>query len=169
MAPNIQTRSTTFTRNFVPLIISTLFCIPFVLAGAYIVKTSLASAREARETARWQPAPATIQSCQVRVEKDSEGDSVYHLDLRYAYSFRGVEHESRTLGKRTFASEGKLAREAQCAKLLQMGTVTAYVDPDCPSRAVLIRGAGLADYSGVVFGLTFAGFAVMFAYAWMAR
>jgi hypothetical protein len=140
----------------------TVFLIPFVMAGLYCIKSSLTSAQKARETARWHPTEATIQSCQVRVETDSDGDSFYHLDVHYTYTFRGSEHESRTLAKRTLASEGKLARETQCEKLLHRGTVTAYVNPECPAEAVLIRGAGLADYSGLAFGLTFAGFALMF-------
>ena len=139
-----------------------LFLTPFVLAGLYAIRTSLASAQAARETADWRETPATLRSCRVRVENDSEGDAKYHLDVEYTYEHMGQVYEGRSLARRTLASLKKREAEALCEALQINPAVSAYVNPAAPDQSVLIRGSGIADYSGVAFGITFAGFAVMF-------
>ena len=154
------TRRITFNRMM--LVFIGLFLTPFVLIGLHGIRTSLASAHAARETANWRETPATLQSCRVRVETDSEGDATYHLDVQYTYEHLGELYEGRTLARRTLAKLGKREAEALCEALQINQAVSAYVNPEHPEQAVLIPGSGIADYSGLAFGITFAGFALMF-------
>jgi hypothetical protein len=102
-----------------------------------------------------------VLACRVRVEKDSDGDDTYDVDVHYSYAYAGIQHESRKLTERALSFGGKAGAEAFCQRLLSAKSVRAHVDPEQPDSAVLITGVSPANYLGVVFGLTFAGFAFM--------
>jgi hypothetical protein len=139
-----------------------VFCIPFVAIGLYSAIDSVLDARAAAATTSWTPVLATIQDCKVRVHTDSDGPDTYEVAVSYTYEYDAVGYTAHTFSKRRLEFGNKTRTDALCARLLSASTLRAHVDPEQPERATLVTGSSVADYVGVAFGLTFAGFGGMF-------
>lgn len=138
-----------------------LFGLIFFLAGmipGYIAISTLIQTVQARA---WAPVPATILDAELNV---SHGDdsTTYSVSGRFRYQFDGQTFDSTRVSFDTGSDnigDFHQRTHALLERHRQSGEpMTAYVDPDDPSEAVLIRGMrwGLFAFM-MVFPLTFGG------------
>lgn len=157
-----NTRRTVFNRNLGFVVFATVFCIPFVLAGAHIARQGWKTARAAHASTHWPRAPASLEHCAITEAQNSDGGTKHAVEVRYAYELRDGRYTGTNLAFGVLDFGGKAGAEAFCAKLEQEPRLYAAVNPRDPQDAVLLPGGSLGDYTAVVFGVTFAGFALMF-------
>jgi hypothetical protein len=103
----------------------------------------------------WTETPATVVSSRV-LRDDSGEDTTYVPDVLYAYTAGGEEFRSNAIGFFQFVSTGTGGAREVVASYPSGRRLTAYVDPDDPTRAVLERGPGWGALVGLI-PLAFAG------------
>jgi hypothetical protein len=157
-----NTGSTPVDRNLGFVVFSVLFSIPFVVAGVYLARTSWKAARLARASSDWPRETVTLERCEAVETPDGDGGKNHSVEILFAYEHSGRHYTGRTLSYRALSFPSRQAAEAFSAKLRQEPKLTAAVNPRAPVQSVLLPGGALSDYAGLVFGLTFAGFALSF-------
>lgn len=93
---------------------------------------------------------------------DSEGGTRYHVEVLYSYTWSGRSHQSTELCFGSLQAGDKSSAEDLCTTLTRQSDLQASVNPREPSEAVLLPGGSPADYIPIVFGVSFAGFAMLF-------
>jgi hypothetical protein len=146
-----------------------LFALPFAAVGVGALVWSLWTVRDWYAAREWAPVPAHIVTLALESHADGDGDTTYETTATYRYEFGGVPY----MGTRVAIDRGadniggfqhRLFRELDAAR--ERGApVTAYVDPDDASRALLnrelrpglfaLKGVFALVFGGVGFGLLF--------------
>lgn len=114
----------------------------------------------------WQPVAAQLESVELKRRQDSDGQTVWQVRAGYRYRFDGREYRSDRVSLHYGADNLGDYHQRVYARLdaaRRAGkSVTAWVDPDQPSRAVLdreLRWGRLALL--LLFPLVFGGAAVL--------
>ncbi|HMP77598.1 MAG TPA: DUF3592 domain-containing protein [Kiritimatiellia bacterium] len=120
------------------------FSLPFAGAGLFVLYLSFASVREGRENQHWTPTPARL--LETKLESRRSNKSVTHIvTARYTYEVDGRAYESDRVSLHTGADNIGNWHRGRAAELKKVeragGSLTAYVNPADPGKAVLYRGA----------------------------
>jgi hypothetical protein len=119
-----------------------------ILAGLALLAAAasavLISAQE-RRLSTWRPAPAVITESGERTYRTYKGGSSRSLRIRYRYRADGREYESTRVFPGPLATTGGESLELR--ERFPVGSaVTAFVDPDDPSRAFLVPVRSFLPY-----------------------
>ena len=146
-----------------------LFALPFAAVGVGVFVWSGWTLLDWRDAASWVPVSAEIVSVELEEHADDDGGSTYETTATYRYDYDGTSYTGTRVAIDTGADniggfQHQLYDELRAA-LDGRTTVTAYVDPDEPSRAVLnrqlrpglfaLKGLFALAFGGVGFGLLF--------------
>lgn len=105
----------------------------FLGAAAYIWRTG-------RSTENWVPITVTITESTIRKEYD-DGIDMHYPIVRYTYTHEGKRYSADGLRSGGASGDSRLAKvEALISQYPVSDTVTAYMNPDNPEEALLIRG-----------------------------
>jgi hypothetical protein len=146
-----------------------LFALPFAAVGAGALGWMGWTLLDWREAAGWAPVPAEIVAVELEHHTGSEGDTTYEATATYRYDYAGTSYTGTRVAIDTGADniggfQHRLYYDLDAARA--RGTpVTAYVDPDEPTRAVLnrelrpglfaLKATFAFAFGGVGFGLLF--------------
>lgn len=105
--------------------------------GAMAFATIATSVRYKK--ARWVAIPASVRESYVSQSSTGRGGVMYVPVIEYHYEYAGNKHHSRTISPDLhYAGSSEPSFAEKWVSLLPVGTqVTAYVDRDNPTRAVL--------------------------------
>ena len=148
----------------------TLFCLAFLAGGVIpLWQMALGPGWNSWRSQTWSQTPAVIESAEVAESHDSEGDTVYRIEVRYAYrfqetSFTGTRYHFGT-GSTNVGVDGM---RRVVATLTRQPQITCWVNLDAPAEAVLDRSLPPGFFTGILFSLPFltvgiAGCVVMLA------
>lgn len=161
---SIHTKSTGFSNGGLML-----FALPFAAVGVGAFVWSASTFLDWREAAGWAPVSAEVVAVELEEHEDDEGDTTYETTATYRYDYRGTRYEGTRVAIDTGSDnigdfQRRLYYDLRAAHESRT-PVTAYVDPDEPSTAVLNRELrpGLFAMKGVfaiVFGTV--GFGLLF-------
>ncbi|MFW6189759.1 MAG: DUF3592 domain-containing protein [Planctomycetota bacterium] len=138
-----------------------LLGVPFLAGGVGVLMLAVHKWRLYGEVRSWAEVPATVRSVEFRTDRDSDGEKVYRVEATYGYEFEGGRYtadrvdimggssSNRSLHRRRYE---RLKKHRESGK-----PVTALIDPNDPSRAVLYGEADAWMYALIPFGLVFAG------------
>src|SRR5690606_1476455 len=74
---------------------SILFLVPFILIGtAIFVGMGLRPLWQSQEAERWIEVPCTVEHAELVSSRDSDGDTTYRIEVRYAYRYDGRDYRS---------------------------------------------------------------------------
>jgi hypothetical protein len=146
-----------------------LFALPFAAVGVGAFVWSAWTLLDWRAAAGWVAVPAEIVAIDLEEHYDDEGDSTYETTATYRYEYAGTPYTGTRVAIDTGADNigGFQRRVYSDLKAAQerRASVTAYVDPDDPNRAVLnrelrpglfaLKGLFALAFGGVGFGLLF--------------
>lgn len=144
----------------------TLFGLLFGSFGLFMTVMAARDAAAQLATRRWVPAPCTIDRNVV-----TDHDDGYRFQVAYRYSFAGRTHDSTRWRRgsdrfRDVATRARLECDYAAGR-----TVTCYVDPASPGRAVLEPAASVTGaFAAALFCSLFAfvGYGLV-ALTWMRR
>src|SRR5688572_14512605 len=146
-----------------------LFALPFAAVGVGALVWSGWTLLDWRDAASWVPVSAEIVTVELEEHADDEGGSTYETTATYRYDYGGTSYTGTRVAIDTGADniggfQNRLYYGLRAA-LDSRTTVTAYVDPDDPNRAVLnrqlrpglfaLKGLFAVAFGGVGFGLLF--------------
>lgn len=143
-------------------LIAALFALSLVGMGTlFHVTRILVPAWRERAALAWTPATCTILHSELIEGTDSEGDTTYHVDIRYSWTADGVERHGDRVDFSPDGPGGSDARDA-VTRFRRGKQVRCWIDPAAPGEAVLMRG-GLSAGAGL-FALIFqiAGLGVLY-------
>lgn len=147
----------------------TVFALVFIVAGLAAGIYFASSLFDWIAARSWEPVPATLHSVNLDSRTDSEGTTTYRVEATYTYDWRGERftgsrvdlHGSDNLGDWHHRLHSRLQRALRAGE-----PVTAWVDPDDPSRAVLERGMRWGRLGfGMIFPAVFGGFGLLVIWA----
>ncbi|MGB0514336.1 MAG: DUF3592 domain-containing protein, partial [Wenzhouxiangellaceae bacterium] len=152
---------------FAVVFVAAFLVMPLILGG--FAFNSVFKWWDARD---WQPVPATVLEANLDVSQGTDS-STYRVEARYRYRFNDRILESDRVDFHSGADNigdyhRQMYRRLNAAR--QSGEpVTAWVDPDDPSSAVLRRELrwGLLGFM-MLFPLIFGGVAVALIFGWRA-
>jgi hypothetical protein len=159
-----------------PLFLS-LFGLPFLLAGLFVLYLGISEFLDNRRAGTWDEVPAEILAIELKTSSGSKGGTTYRIDGQFQYTFGGKSFTSRRMVSSSgFSSDREywqnLYDQANSAK--QSGkTLPARVNPGNPSEALLFREFSTMSLALIPFGLVFAlvggglGFAGLYS-SWAA-
>ena len=139
-----------------------LFALPFAAVGVGALGWMIWTVIEWRDAAGWTAVPAQLVSVSLEAHAGDDGGATYETTAAYRYEYEGASYTGTRVAIDTSADnigafQQRLYYELAAAH--DRGTsVTAYVDPDEPSHAMLNRNLrpGLFALKGV-FALAFGG------------
>ena len=146
-----------------------LFALPFAAVGVGALVWGGWTLFEWRAAAGWSPVPAEIVAVELEEHTDSEGDTTYQTTATYRYEYEGASYSGTRVAIDTGADnigrfQHTLYYDLRSAHE-KRAPVTAYVDPDDPTKAVLnrelrpglfaLKGIFALVFGGVGFGLLF--------------
>lgn len=107
---------------------------------------------EAKSTASWRAVNGKIEDVRVTSQRRRR-QTDYSVEISYSYSVDGRSHR----GDRYSVAGNPGAGEQERAELIARGfrkgdSITVYVDPEDPSRAVLARGGTKKAWMTIGFG-----------------
>lgn len=113
----------------------------------------------------WEPVPATLLHVDLRVSRSSEGDPTYRVQARFEYARHGRRYVAERVDLHPGSDNLGDYHQQLHARLEQAWrtgkAVTAWVDPDDPSRAVLNRDMRWGRLAfGMLFPVVFGGVGV---------
>lgn len=140
-----------------------LFLLPFILIGSAIfVGLGLRPMWQSQEAERWIEVPCTVEHVELVSSRDSDGDTTYRIEVRYAYQYEGRDYRSErydfSFGSTNVGVDGM---RAAVKDLRERPTRVCWVDPVDPESAVLERATGSMAWFGLIFGTVFAGFPLL--------
>lgn len=146
-----------------------IFGLIFLLVGLGVGLFFAKSAFEVYAARDWAPVDARLLGVDLQSNRDSDGDTTWRVTAEYEYLWRGERLFSDRVdlhpGADNLGDYHQVMHERLQRALRAGEPVTAWVDPDDPSRAVLNREMrwGLLGF-GMIFPLVFggAGLGVMF-------
>jgi len=104
----------------------------------------------------WVETTALLESAELEQGRDSEGDAVYWIAVRFSYGFHGQAFVGTKYGfreGRTNVGVGGLKRIV--ASLEKNHRTTCWVNPEMPTEAVLDRSLPHDFFTGIFFSLPF--------------
>jgi len=105
-----------------------IFSIPFYLIGIGLLGQGLWDARRSARAASWPTASGTIQSIEVREDRNNEG-ATYSVHVQYAYLVDGVSYEGARLAFGYAGSNNRRVHEEIRDKLQNARSVAVHYDP----------------------------------------
>ncbi|QOJ00334.1 MAG: DUF3592 domain-containing protein [Phycisphaeraceae bacterium] len=121
------------------LLFFTVFWCALTLAFDVIMIVQLR--RQLDADARFLPVDAVVATSRVESSTGSKGGTTYRPEITFAYTVNGVDHVGTTVSLSEWGSNDSRAHDL--VKSHPPGKrVTAYYDPDEPSKAILIKGFG---------------------------
>lgn len=102
----------------------------------------------------WVQVPAVVTASEVRVQSDADG-SAYYPEARYRYELDGADYEGDRFSLGMPMSFGRAYAEHLLADFPVGARVTAWVDPDDPTRAALVVEGSAASPFAALFLLPF--------------
>jgi hypothetical protein len=145
-----------------------LFALPFAAVGVGAFVWGIWTLLEWRETASWVPTSAQIVAVELEEHSDDDG-STYQTTATYRYDYSGTTYTGTRVAIDTGSDniggfQHRIYAELRAAQ--ESNTpVTAYLDPDEPSRAILnrdlrpgmflLKGLFALVFGGVGLGLLF--------------
>ncbi|MEM6459506.1 MAG: DUF3592 domain-containing protein [Planctomycetota bacterium] len=98
----------------------------------------------------WDPVTLTITSSRLDVSTDSDGSS-YRVEVEYRYTVSGRTYTGDTHDFYAFiGTDGRSGKQKIVDALPPGTTVTGYVDPNDPTRAVIHRGFTATAWFGLL-------------------
>lgn len=155
-----------------------LFGLPFLCVGVgmgiYTVRTLL----RAEAVRTWREAPATVVSCDLKSESDSDGGTTYRVVASYRYEVEGRSYTGDRVSFHSGADnigsfqQRLYAALSECQR--RKKSTPCWVNPANPAEAVLSRALRpelIAFGQLFVFAFGGAGMGLMLAgaYAWIKR
>ena len=146
-----------------------LFALPFAAVGVGALVWSGWTLLDWHEAAGWAPVPAEIVAVELEEHTDSEDDTTYQTTATYRYGYGGTSYTGTRVAIDTGSDnigqfQHRLYYDLRAAQENRT-PVTAYVDPDDPTKAVLnrelrpglfaMKGLFAIVFGGVGFGLLF--------------
>jgi hypothetical protein len=119
------------------------FACIFMLVGVGLARA------QAAKLAGWPSVIATVGGGEVKVERDSDGDTYAPL-VHFTYRVDGVEHTAHTPFPLE-TSGGSAWAHAAAARFAPGQQVTAWYNPAAPDEAYLIREADFFPYLFILF------------------
>jgi len=153
-----------------------LFALPFAAVGIGALVWSGWTLLDWINAAGWTPVPAEIVAVELEDRTDSDGGTTYETTATYRYEFGGTAYTGTRVAIDTGSDnigrfQQRLFYDLRDAHKKRM-PVTAFVDPDDPTRAVLNRDLrpGLFALKGI-FALVFGGvgFGLLFGARYAAK
>jgi len=154
------------------VIIAVLFIGGFVVMPLIIGGFAFNSVFKWWDARDWRAVPATVLEADLDVRRDSDG-ATYRVKARYRYRFEGQTLESERVDFHSGADNigdyhQRMYRRLDAARQ-SGGTVTAWVDPRDPARAVLHRDLRWGLFGVMLlFPLIFGGVAVALFFGFRA-
>lgn len=121
-------------------------------AGLFLAVGIYAARRQAKRLATYRPVPATVIASEVERRSTGKGQS-YEPRIRFRYMAGGRTHECDTpLPVDGIKGGGSEDWAQQLVGRYPAGAnTTAYVDPDDPAKAFLVREASIGPYVFILF------------------
>ncbi len=139
-----------------------LFALPFAAVGVGALVWSLWTLHDWYEASTWSPTPAQLVAVELEEHSNDDGGSTYETTAEYRYDYAGTTYTGTRVAIDSGADniggfQHRLYSELRAAHQSNL-PVTAYVDSDDPSRAILNRELrpGLFAMKGlfaIVFGI----------------
>jgi hypothetical protein len=128
-----------------------LFCGAFFLIGLVVLYfITIRPVWNMLDARGWPTVPAVVTASQLHVNHDSDG-STYRIDITFRYEVDGRSYSSDTYDFMSFfSSSGRSGKQAIVDAHPVGKSVTAYVDPADPTRAVLSRSPSHAMWFGLI-------------------
>ena len=139
-----------------------LFGLVFVVAGlAFTYMLLIRPLILSYQAQSWAETPCKIISARVESHSSDDG-TTYSVEIDYDYEFNGQHYRSDRYDFVNVNSSGRAGKEKVVKHYQNLQNPVCYVDPDNPSRAVLVRKIGMKNAIGL-FPLIFvaAGIAVI--------
>lgn len=139
-----------------------LFALPFAGFGLFMLGWTAHDVWEHRQFQSWQATPATLLQAELKTSRGKKGRVTYRATARYRYDFAGKTYESERValhGSGDNFGDYQEKRGKELKQLKRTGQpVTAYVNPNDPSQAILFRDLRpLMIMVKSMFGLAFGG------------
>jgi hypothetical protein len=146
-----------------------LFALPFAAVGVGAFVWAAWTLLDWVAATDWVPVQAEVVAVALEEHEDDEGGTTYETTATYRYEYRGTSYTGTRVAIDTGADniggfQHRLYSTLNTAQLSR-APVTAYVDPDEPTRAVLsrelrpglfaLKGLFAIVFGGVGFGLLF--------------
>ena len=125
-------------RNATPTGCLVLFGLVFFLIGSSaFFFTFLQPLWQIQLAKSWTPIICVINSSQVGSSRDSDGDTTYHVEVEYSFSFNGQTYYGNTYQFGPSSSGDATDKNAIVAKLPPRARTTCYVNPANPNQSVI--------------------------------
>jgi len=111
---------------------------------------------EARATERYVPTVATVEEIEIESHRRSKGGTRHELEIAYRYAVDGVSQLGTTwqVGGGATSSR-RVDLEPLLARHPVGSTLEVFVDPQDPTRAVVVRGGEDSAWLLIGFGVLF--------------
>ncbi|MEI8312369.1 MAG: DUF3592 domain-containing protein, partial [Verrucomicrobiota bacterium] len=104
----------------------------------------------------WVQAPAVIESAELERGRDSDGDAVYSVAVRFSYEFKRYSLTGTKFGFRKGKTNvGVNGMRHAVNSLKSNPQTTCWVNPEAPAEAVLDRSLPGGFFTGILFSLPF--------------
>jgi len=155
-----------------------LFGLPFLCVGVGMGVYTARTLLRAEAVRAWQEVPATVVSCDLKSESDSDGGTTYRVVASYRYEVEGRSYTGDRVSFHSGADnigsfqQRLYAALSECQR--QKKNTPCWVNPANPAEAVLsrtLRPELIAFGQLFVFAFGGAGIGLMMAgaYAWIKR
>lgn len=115
-----------------------LFGLVFLLAGlGGFFATFLRPLWQAQAAKSWTPITCVINSSQVGSSRDSDGNTTYHVEVEYSFSFNGQTYHGNTYQFGSSGSSDTTDKNAIVAKLPPGTRILCYVNSANPNQSVI--------------------------------
>jgi hypothetical protein len=134
-----------------------------LIVGLGLIFFGLREINQAMASVRWLPVDGVIVSSDLNVETDSDGNTYYRANVRYAYGLDGQEFT----GDRVYIGQTSATDRKPIFDLLlkyEKGVaVVVYYDPRTPTQAVLEPGLHGVNWTLPAIGSGFLVFGLVFS------
>ena len=126
-----------------------LFFSAFFLAGVgFSIPILILPIWRMVEAQSWQPAQCTIESASVETHPSDEGGATYSIAVQYVYDFGGTAYHGDRYDFSIGSTSGYDGKHAKVLELPAGKRTGCWVDPEDPTRSVLVRRPGWAMLFG---------------------
>ena len=121
--------------HVVPIVLGLLFV---TVGGSLFIAIGVVPGLRLLRAASWLEAPCTIVSSTVRSHSTDDG-TTYRVDILFRYEVDGVSFHSNRYDFVSFSSSGAESKREIVDRYAEGSETVCFVDPDDPTRAVLVR------------------------------
>lgn len=144
----------------------TAFISLFYLIGLGMLGYGLWMMKRSLEVATWPITEGRIESCELKSNSDSDGDTTYEVQVNYTYRVSGQEYQNDRLAFGYSASSGEQAHREILTRLTNASVVRVHYDPVNPQTSVLSYGVHRSIQFILAFATTWLLFVVGFTVIW---